>query len=123
LLSACLTGASTALRYCNTQAIQLILKFVGIIIGKALKKHLELTKQTEFVIHKPSLLKKYVPSSGFALTKLRKRCNGNTNIPACLLMERVTLSKKGIRKFSSSSSLVECRELNSQILDMISNNY
>jgi len=120
-LSACLTGASTALRYCNTQAIQLIWKLVGIIVGKALKKHLELTKQTEFVIHKPSSLKKYVPSSGFALTKLRKRCNGN--IPACLLMERVTLSKKGIRKFSSNTDPIENRELNSQILDMISKNY
>ena len=47
MLSACLTGASTALRYCNTQANQLILTFVGIIVGKALKKHLELTKQIE----------------------------------------------------------------------------
>ena len=120
-LSACLTGASTALRYCNTQAIQLIWKLVGIIVGKALKKHLELIKQTEFVIHKPSSLKKYVPSSGFALKKLRKWCNGN--IPACLLVERVTLSKKGIRKFSSNSDLIESRELNSQILDMISKNY
>ena len=121
VLSACLTGASTALRYGNTQAIQLICKLVGTIIGKALKKHLELTKQTELVIHKPSSLKKYVSSSGFALTKLRKRCNGN--IPACLLVERVTLSKKGIRKFSSNSDLIENRELNSQILDMISKNY
>ena len=41
-LCTCLTGASTALRYSNTQVIQLILKLVGIIVGKALKKHLEL---------------------------------------------------------------------------------
>ena len=119
MLSACLTGASTALRYCNTQANQLIWKLVGIIVGKALKKHLELTKKkkTEFVIHKPSSLKKYVLSSGFALTKLRKRCN--RNILACLLVDQVTLSKRGIRKFSSNSDLIESRELNFQILDMI----
>merc|ERR1712087_621000 len=83
--------------------------------------HLELTKQTEFVIHKPFSLKKYVPSSVFALTKLRIRCN--SNMLACLLVERVTLSKKGIRKFSFNLDLIESRELNSQILDTISKNY
>ena len=119
-LIACLTGVSTTSRYCNTQAIQLIWISVGIIIGKALEKHLELTKQIEFVIHKPSSLKNYVLSSGFVLMRLRKRCNGN--LPACHLVERVTLSKKGIRKFSSSN-LIECHELNSQILDMIRKNY
>lgn len=119
-LSACLTGASTALRYSNTQVIQLIWTLIDIIAGKALKKHLELNKQIEFVIHKPSSLKKYVPSWGFALTKMRKRCN--SILPARLLMEQVTMSKKGIRKFSSKSNLIECRELNSQILDMISKN-
>ena len=122
VLSACLTGASTALRYCNTQAIQLIWKLVGIIIGKALKKHLELNKQIEFSIHKPSLLKNYVPSKSFALTKLRKMRNGS-NIPACVLVERVTLLKKGFRKFSSNTDLIVNRELNVQILGMISKNY
>jgi len=38
-------------------------------------------------------------------------------------VERVTLSKIGIRKFSSTTNLIEYRELNSKILDMISNNY
>ena len=42
---------------------------------------------------------------------------------ACLLVERVTLSKKGIRKFSFNLDLIESRELNSQILDTISKNY
>jgi hypothetical protein len=64
---------------------------------------------------------KHVLSSGFALTTLRKRRNGT--IPACLLMEQVTMSKIGIRKFSSNSDLIEGRELNFQILDMISKNY
>lgn len=75
-LKACLTGASTALRYCNTQAKPTICTLVGIVVGKALKKHLELTRQIENVIHKPSSLKKYVRSSDFTLTKLRKKCNG-----------------------------------------------
>jgi hypothetical protein len=38
-------------------------------------------------------------------------------------VEQATLSKKGIRKFSSNSELIEGRELNFQILDMISKNY
>ena len=120
-LSACLTGASTALRYNDTQVTQLIRRTVDIIAGEALKKHLELNKQIKFVIYKPSSLKKYVHSSGFALTKSRKR--RNNIISACLLMEPVTMSKKGIRKFSSDLNLIECRELNPQILDMISKNY
>jgi len=113
--------ASTAFRYYNTQASQTISNFLSFIVWKALKKHLELNKKKEFIIHKPSSLKKYVFSSGLALTKLRKRRNGN--LPACLLVERVTLSKIGIRKFSSTTNLIEYRELNSKILDMISNNY
>jgi hypothetical protein len=52
---------------------------------------------------------------------MRKRCNGI--LPAYLLMEQVAMSKKGIRKFSSESNLIEYRELNFQILGMISRNY
>jgi hypothetical protein len=120
---ACLTDASTAFRYSNMQAIQLINKPVGVITGQASKKHLEPNKQIEFVIHKPSSLKNHVSSSGFALTKLRKRCNDNNLLSACRLVELAAISKRGIRKFSSSSDPIEYRELNSQILDMISNNY
>lgn len=116
-LRACLTGASTALRYSNIQANQSIYKNVGVIVGKASKKHLELNKSSiELIIHKPSSVEKYVRSSNRASHSLRKR--RNNILMACRLVEQVTVFRISTQKFSSDS--IEYRELNAQILNMIS---
>lgn len=54
----------------------------------------------EVVVGKPFLVRKYAVSCGFALLKLRRRCNGI--LPACLLTDSFVKTKSLSREFSST---------------------
>ena len=54
----------------------------------------------EVIVDKPFLVRKYVVSCGFALLKLRRRCNGV--LPACLLTDSFVKTKSLSREFSST---------------------
>jgi hypothetical protein len=68
----------------------------------------------EVSVDKPFLVRKYVVSYGYALLKLRKKCNGV--FPACFLMDSFVKTKVLSREFSSTIE-IESECLNRSILE------
>lgn len=68
----------------------------------------------EAFVDKPFSSRKYVVSCGFALLKLRKKCNGVS--PACFLMDSFVSTKSLSREFSSTAE-IESERLKYSILE------
>jgi len=80
----------------------------------ASKKQVGKNLLNEAFVDKPVLIRKYVVSCGFALLKLRRKCNGVS--PACFLVDSFVKTKRLSREFSSTVEL-ESGHLKSSILE------
>ena len=70
----------------------------------------------EAIVDKPFLVRKYVISCGFALSKLRRRCNGVS--PACFLVDSFAKTKTLSREFSVIAGLESDRFKRSILEDL-----
>jgi RNA-directed DNA polymerase len=80
----------------------------------ASKKQVENSFLNEAILDKPFLIRKYVFSYGFALSKLRRRCNGIS--PACFLVDSFVKTKTLSREFSAIAE-IESDRLKRSILE------